>query len=317
MHFHEVWTSYSAIGKNRFKRDWKRYYEFACFSNLPYPELDERKFSRESLLIEYAWYKKDKPYYQIWPGVIDEFINTRIDIDTELLKVPHDVFAIKLPKTNILNFTYNGILSNIDTLLVGFSDYTEQKYLCWRTTFSVDGYDNPGNMMFSVPLNKGATIEECIGKFTDIKITGLSKNLALPASIQDACLRLIVGVIFLATGAQKILEYDVLSKHLEAYRKLSKDSPQRREYEKKARAKGKHGWNIGYGRGRKLNLNKRMTYEQAIKEKGSRELLYQHVRGGHWHTVRYGTNRQKIKVVWFDPTVVRKDLPPKPLREKL
>ena len=62
-----------------------------------------------------------------------------------------------------------------------------------------------------------------------------------------------------------------------------------------------------------LKLPAGVSYEEAIRRAGGREFLYQHMRGGHWHTVKYGVERKLEKVMWFDETVVRPDLPPKPV----
>ena len=120
MQFYDIWTSYNAIGKEKYKTDWQKYYNDAIIKKIPYPELDDRRFKRETLALEWAWTKAGKPYYQVWPGVIDEFIRTRIDIDAELLKPPHDVFAIKIPKLEepILSYKYEGRLYYIESILV-------------------------------------------------------------------------------------------------------------------------------------------------------------------------------------------------------
>jgi hypothetical protein len=137
----------------------------------------------------------------------------------------------------------------------------------------------------------------------------------IPVSVMDAMMRLLIAVHFLATGSHKVLEFDVLSKHLSAYRALEVNNPKRKEYEKKAQIAGKYGWNISYGRAeRGLKLPNGISYEDAVRSAGGRELLYQHTRGGHWHTVRIGQGRKDIKVIWYDETVVRSDLPPCPLK---
>jgi len=314
MQFYDIWTSYNVIGKKLYGRDWKRYYQDAIFKKKPIEELDKGRFHREALSIEYAWIEAHKPYYQIWPGVADEFIKTRIDIDCSLLKSPHQVFAIKMPILDapILSFKYQDKTSIVESMVI---THIPPNIMIWRITFRVEDIDNPGSAAFSLHLKDGLTIEECIGEFSEFYAKDTEdKPFTIPASIQDACLRLIVGVHFLATGSHKILEYDVLSKHLAAYRELEKESPKRKEYENRAKKKGKFGWNIGSGRGeRGLKLPRGLSYADAVKAAGGRELLYQHLRGGHWHTVRFGRGREKIKIVWFDETTVRGDLPPKPL----
>jgi hypothetical protein len=324
MQFYPIWLSYDSIGKERYGKDWYKYYTDALIKKIPMSELDNNRFTRESLRWEFEWIKAHKPYYQIWPGVADEFIKTRIDINTSLLKAPHNIFGIRLPvlDTPLLSFEYpNNRIATIECIMVLHDDFmdinNEDKVLSWRVTFRVNGIDNPGNMGFRLHLTEGQTIEQCIGHFISFREKDLTNTyFTVPVSIQDAILRLIVGVHFLATGSHKILEYDVLSRHLDAYRRLKEDDPKRIEYETKAKEKGKFGWNIGAGRSdRWLKLPAGISYEQAIKNAGgNRELLYQHLRGGHWHTVKYGKDRKLDKVVWFDETTVRPDLPPKQIK---
>ena len=102
-----------------------------------------------------------------------------------------------------------------------------------------------------------------------------------------------------------------IAEHLEAYEKLKEGSPKRKEYEIKAKRKGKFGWNIGIGEGRNLRLPNGVSYVDACREAGSREHMYSHIRGGHWHMVCFGTKHLSRKVEWFEQTIVRPDLPMK------
>jgi hypothetical protein len=278
-------------------------------------------YSAYNIIIEQGWYEARQPYYNIWPGVIDEFIKTRIDIDCELLKPPHECFVVRLPKLEepIFTFNFKGKEAHIEHIMVVNSIIDSQKSgLAWKVLYNIHEPDmEPGNFTKMSHLLYGHNIEDCIRRdtFTDAGYDG--KEYTIDKELMDALLRLVVAVHFLATGAHKILEFDVLSRHLAAYRQAEKNSSERKEYEKKAREKGKFGWNIGRGKDdRALKLRKGISYSQACKEAGGRELLYQHIRGGHWHTVKYGPKYSQEKVVWFDDTTVRPDLPPKPIRDK-
>ena len=342
--------------------------------------LDELGFEPDKMQNEWMWIKAHKPYYKVWPGIFDEFIATRMDIDAELLKPPHQQFAIYLPKTEdpLLSYETQGTTYYLSTILVRhveegteFSDirdivksknklelakgmldairgetpgqFLEHDLLQLRMeflspsqnvsrlteeTFSERGKDiKVKHNSYLVPawtyinhhMKKGMTIEENLGDIRDIPSHMSEDGHTVPASIMEACYRLVVAVYFLATGSHKVLEQDVLSKHLKKYRELDPDNTlhqkEKKLIERMAKDKGKFGWNIGRGlEDRHLKLPRGVTYEEAVREAGGRELLYQHVRGGHWHTVRYGHGRQKQKVVWFDRTTVRPDLPPAPFK---
>ena len=177
----------------------------------------------------------------------------------------------------------------------------------------------PGEFFRNVPIISNATIEDVIGEFVDVKAyDDASPEEVVPASVIETCFRILIGIYFVSTGSQKVLEYDVLSKHLEAYRKMKEEenSKKVKEYEIKARQKGKYGWNVGVERkDRHLILPRGMTYEEALREAGSRKLLYQHTRGGHWHLYWIGSKgSQKPVVKWVEETTVKPDLPIRPLK---
>jgi hypothetical protein len=177
----------------------------------------------------------------------------------------------------------------------------------------------PGQFFRNIPVVPNKTIEETIGIFVDTPAMENSfTDETIPASVIEACFRILIGIYFVSTGSQKVLEYDVISKHLNAYQKMREEGNKDKseEYEKKAKKKGKFGWNVGANRrGRNLILPKGVTYDEAFKQAGSRELLYRHTRGGHWHTYWTGSkdNRKDI-VKWVEETTVRSDLPIRPLK---
>jgi hypothetical protein len=329
MQFHEVPTLYSKLKKDSPYNNPGDFYRYVLKRQQMWEQGrgDDmgifQGISKEQILMEYLWYADKQPYYKIWDGVFDTFIKTRLDVEATLLKFPHRVFAIRLPKTDEGLITFkmpDGKDATIVSLLIsggnaGGDADSNFAIMNWSLYVIVDGEDFQIFSIYgrSILQKDGSTIEDNIFPSED----DLENNGLFPVAknVIDACVRLVVATCFLATGSHKVLEYDVLTKHLNAYREeKNKNKAKRKDYEVKAKKKGKYGWNIGGGmRGRSLKLPNGVDFETACKNAGGRELLYQHVRGGHWHTVRYGEGRQKIKVVWFEPTTVRGDLPPAPM----
>jgi len=177
----------------------------------------------------------------------------------------------------------------------------------------------PSIFIRNIEITPHMTIEKAIGEFVDVEPEDDSifgEKDAVPASIVEACFRLVVGICFVSTGSQKVLERDVLSKHLNAYRErmAEGDTKKCKEIERKAKDKGKFGWNVGIDRhGRHLVLPKGVTYEDAVNKAGGRHLLYQHERGAHWHLYWTGEGRKTPVVKWVEETTVRSDLPVKPI----
>jgi hypothetical protein len=330
MQFYEISTVYNLFRKEYGYKDPMTFYNDVIRDYRDVQRGSSPKFGFQShiqlifIVMEKCWYNLRMPYYKIWPGVFDSFIKTRLDIKANLLRFPHEIFTIKLPKTDdgILTFDFNGAKATVESIMVLSGDgETIRSQGCtgisFRVIYNVDkpNYEYQGCFMNTVKMQLDKTIEESMSREECFDTTSEGENYLIPKFIIDACARLTVATIFLATGSHKVLEFDVLSKHLSVYRAIrDTNAAARKDYENKAKQKGKFGWNIGSGRGdRSLKLPNGTTYAKACKDAGGRELLYQHVRGGHWHTVRYGEGRKEIKIVWFEDTVVRKDLLPKPL----
>lgn len=351
MEFYNYKTTYELVKKEckkdreAFSETWHDFYN-RIIDKFKNADLRTAEYSmRITAIDEFQWLKSGKPYYQIWPAVADEFLKTRLDIKCSFLKTPHKVFLIKLPildnpllsfkledgnigyiKTiNVVHKTgkerYRHLVDNKSKyadMLDFVKDDNEDIFIEWTLSYYLENQDKgleEGTITRTIHLKDDSTIEEQLEKHICIKDEYLNSGNKIPASIIDATIRLLIAVHFLATGSHKVLEYDVLSKHLSAYRALEENNPKRKEYEHKAKIAGKYGWNIGYGRAeRGLKLPAGVSYEEAVRNSGSRELLYQHTRGGHWHTVRVGQGKKDIKILWYEETLVRPDLPPAPLK---
>ncbi len=125
------------------------------------------------------------------------------------------------------------------------------------------------------------------------------------------CMRISVAVCFLATGADKIVEPDVLNRHRERFDRANPE--ERNNLHAKAKQRGKHGWTIG-----------RFERETLIPRRSSsggnlgtgQELEFQHQRSAHFHVVRYGPAKSLSKVEFYRQITVRPDLDPSPITKK-
>ena len=376
MQFHEpflLWRGLKKVDKETYRNvSWEEFYNRQIAKSIV---VDGESGTGASLSMEKMWLSDGCPYYKIWPGVFDQFVSTRMDIDTQFLKSPHKAFAINFPDIEepLLSFKIKDDTFFITSILV--EDFTSEEVNATRdkvgllksvrnmfsdpafahlnileheretgiikvridfktkelseryieditsdkeTVNFIKQVNPPGQFFRNIPVVPNRTIEETIGIFVDTPamVTNFSDEV-IPASVIEACFRVLVGIYFVSTGSQKVLEYDVISKHLNAYRKMREDGNSKRcqEYESKAKKKGKFGWNVGSERkDRHLKLPKGMTYDEALRDAGSRDLLYQHTRGGHWHTYKIGEGRKQVIVKWVEETTVRKDLPIRPIK---
>lgn len=379
MEFYEpfiMWRAFKKIDKEAYQNvSWRDFYS----KHISWSLVSKGSSTMEcnSLSFEQDWLREGCPYYKIWPGVFDQFVSTRMDIDTKFLKPPHESFAIYFPKLEepLLSFKIkeevffvraiivqhithdemiNGLQEAKELLSMRYNKYAEGSPLSKmrpedykmgiikiRIEFSSKQFSEryldildkdsscrdifkninpPGEFFRNIPILPDTTIEKAIGEFVDIQAFDDSDpSEKIPASIIESCFRIIIGIYFVSTGSQKVLEYDVLARHLEAYRRMREDGDNDGciDYERRAKAKGKYGWNVGADRkDRHLILPKGMTYDEAMREAGSRELLYQHTRGGHWHLYWVGTKVSQQPIVkWVEETTVRPDLPIRPIKK--
>lgn len=122
--------------------------------------------------------------------------------------------------------------------------------------------------------------------------------------------RIIISVGFLANAPEDgLIVLDILNKDKAAYETALKtgDQDRIRVIEERARRRGHNGWNVG--------TNEIFVGELPLlgggktSENGGNELRWSHIRGGHPHAVRFGPGKRKVKIKWFRPTRVRRDLP--------
>lgn len=256
--------------------------------------------------------------------LVEHFTSTEINKcrkEVGLLKPLQDIFKDKaFSHLNIDEYNTGLIKVRIDFKSQQMADrYIDHISTEPEFKQSLIDMNPPGQLFRNIPVVPNTTIEETIGDFVDVPAMGGDfLDETVPASIIETCFRILIGIYFISTGSQKVLEYDVLARHLEAYRRMrdSGDNTGCKDYEARAKKKGKFGWNVGPDKkDRYLILPKGVTYDEAMRDAGSRELLYQHTRGGHWHLYWVGHRGGQMPIVkYVEETTVRPDLPIRPLK---
>lgn len=289
--------------------------------------------------------RKGRPYYQIYPQVFEAVSNTTLEVDIEDWKVPFDIFEIRMPQTEvplipIMENSSMGV-SSIQVFRKfykrfairsdnSFVTYKYVKTNRWNAISIFDPYKNATALKvnlidYSDPRNDSKyKIALVILRYkSDTRICDTKDNIqVLPSEDGYECfpissnaletiIKLSLGISLLATGSQKILEYDVLASHLEAYRQMRarNDHAGMQNMEQKARKKGKFGWNVGGLQERRLPLSQ--NHAELGTSHNGRQHHFSSYRCGHWHIYRIGKGRIKTKIIWVNPTEVRPDLPPR------
>lgn len=266
-------------------------------------------------LCEAYWYREDKPYFKVWPEMLEVLSTTRIDIPTKHLVLPYKAFTIQLPEDNELRVDdkyqmrsllvneINEIQRDVEAPIKGRRLYVWMDY---------------GEEIQGEPIRAFQR-----GEFTDREEDSIEScfdldpheswyaGVAPDTALRMAILRIVCGVSLLATSSHKVVEPEVLTKHIEQYKSASES--RRKELVRKAIARGKHGYRVKNPDHERVLVGSLMD---AIRDehdcaKTGRTLKYSHLRRAHWHIVRCGPQHSQTKVMLFAETEVKKGLPRK------
>jgi hypothetical protein len=298
--FPDIKTYYSFFMKeygNKTIQPNEFYYHEQCLYSMCQNLLQSDSESYELRLIaEEKWYLNERPYYKIYPSGLKAFENTHCNVSPELIEMPYTCFAVKLPleanyhESNFLKPLWFFVSKEVDCHPLMPKEYI---YIF------VTSYDEKANRIRQF----------CEYIAIDHYIERQVQQILITSPMLAKCIRTAFGVMFCATGAHKVLEYDVLSKHLDAYRKLKgDDTKERNKYRQLTKKKGRNGWSIGRD-GRKLSLPNGIT-PPSKKGSGSRKLRNSFLRGAHWRRQACGPKWSKHKYISIRQTVIRPDLPP-------
>ncbi len=153
--------------------------------------------------------------------------------------------------------------------------------------------DSPIAAVF--PLIKGMTVEESLAHASSDEVIEAASEV----------LRLALAVSFLATGHDRLIEPDVLSKHLAKF--SSPDATEETIEKLHAQATKKRGEGKGYTIGRRERLLRvAQARNEGLNEEEARHLKHQHQRRGHIHRFH---KSGKLIYKWIPQLTVRPDLP--------
>jgi hypothetical protein len=290
MRFHEYLTTYEwnlrTIGRSGITVG-QFYSAFtAQHRSLALAGQEQAKTEHNRGLCEWEYHTNGRPYYRIFPAVLPTFLRVKIDIPCSYLRFPFKSFAILLPvEDNPLQIREGRYVRSI---LV--SECEGRCYL-WIDTNEFEHVNGVPCCVITyqqLVLDPSLTLDQSI--------------FVLPRAIDDVSdeiirqvVRLAVSVCFLATGSDRLVTPDVLSKDLAAWLEAMRrgDNPRREAIEQRAVRRGKKGWDVG----------RSLVRPESRKSDGvGHELQWQHQRGAHFRRLASG-------VVFVRQATVRPDLP--------
>lgn len=277
-------------------------------------------------IAEQKWIELGRPYYKLYPDMVHLLLRTKLDVPSEYFHCPFPACCLRFPKGHqIPELTVDGyevrailLDESQDELDIASGAIRPYRSIIAWMDFGEDEKNFPErDIGVNVPVVaytqlkavNGKSIEECICKNAE-GTEGRVCDEGIPITVQttNLCFRIAVAICFLATGADKIVEPDVLTKDLLRYAESTNNETKKRLVDK-AHRRGKKGWTVG----REIKFPYRRS-ETHSSEGTGRELQFSHQRGAHFHAIRHGPNRSLVKVVFIRQLTVRPDLPPAPAR---
>lgn len=277
--------------------------------------------------IELDWCRGNKPYYKLFPDMLDMLLASGIDVPSSFVHTPLPTICLRLPTDHgiealrapngeplravLVMESASGNKARISDV-VSEASQNRRQLLMWSHFGEHSEYPTGSGEVYPVVAFQVVDILDEDAKFEDNMQESMKmgrydwdKDAFVPPETMLNVLRLTVGACLLATNAADLIEADVLNKHVARYR--TADDKERQRLHEVAKRRGKYGWRMG----REISLPSRCVAGEANDGSTPRALSHSHLRRGHFHIVRYGEGKRKLRVAWFRPTIVRSDLPAK------
>jgi hypothetical protein len=225
-----------------------------------------------------------------------------IEVPVDYLRLPFQAFAVRLPVEDnplVIDDQYH-----VRAILVcdGQPVETQERRVYLWLDVGERGMGNAPVLTYcQLECVPGIQIEDAFNRLPqEPDIPGV----CVPRELQARCLRLVVSVCFLATGGDRLVEPDILSKDLAAYIEAQRrDDHQRvKQIVERAARRGKKGWHVGQHE-RFLGHGVRSHGDSNCHA----SLQFQHQRRAHFRLL------PSQKVTFVRQATVRPDLPPPPV----
>jgi hypothetical protein len=276
-----------------------------------------------------VWYRWGKPYYKIWPQMLDALSVVDINIPGRFLQLPYPFFEIKLPTCHTMGDPDH-------PRLVGILVSTAEKGDDLSTGIPIIGQGNGRKLVVSYQFDEPVHERDRVSENTEFQRleysyamtieddTTLQDRLAQadqhtsiyndgtfePATeFRSSLMRLAIATCFFGVGQHEVVMPDIPHKFITKYREaISGGNPTEEILSKGHRKTGAVGWKVGS----EIDLPLPMVrYEGKDGEPmRKRELETSHIRRGHMRMQQVGPRDDpRYKMVFIPPTVVRPDLP--------
>ena len=210
MDFHEFPTIYSVLKQNGLVDEPPdRFYSSALAlirtKALQHPS-HALAVEHNRTVCEWDWIRVGSPYFKVYPAMIPLLSSVGIDVPVDYLRLPFPAFAVRLPAEDnplVIDDQYY-----VRAILVCDGqplDTQERRVYLWIDVGERAMENSPVLTYCQLECVPGIQIEDAFNRLPMEKdIPGV----CVPRESQARCLRLVVSVSLLATGADRLVEPD-------------------------------------------------------------------------------------------------------------
>lgn len=178
--------------------------------------------------MERDWVAERRPYYSIYPTIVDSLLGVSLDVDTSLIRLPVCPLLFRFGEAAPMRGTILSILATIRTVVDRGRQC--QGVIVWADGGERNSDNFPIYWRMILPVDGGETIEEAIARLpTDV-------DSETDALLRD-CVRIVLAASLLSGD---LIEPDVLMKDRSKYLQTADEAIVQR-----AVRRGKRGWLIG------------------------------------------------------------------------
>ena len=293
--------------------------------------LDDTEIHTQLYIIraQQEWYRWGKPYYKIWPQMLDALAVVDINIPGRFLQMPYPFFEIKLPTCHHMGSPEDpklvGLLVSVahqgDEIDKGIPMNLESSERKLVISYQFDAPNREQDILTPEAEFQRIEFSYAMGIEDDTPLQRRLDDADFHTSLfndatfepgkefRSSLMRLAIATCFFGVGQHDVVMPDLPRKLITKYREaVAAGEPTDDIIEKGNRQRHGVGGNVGSEIDLPLPL---VRYEHKDGEPfRKRELQTSHIRRGHMRMQQVGPRDDpKYKMVFIPPTVVRPDLP--------
>lgn len=302
----EVWSGWAGIdGTMREK------YEFVTEARKKKRFSDDQKtFIATGMSATRRWYNCGRPYYKVWPGMVEALRNTALNISVDSFVMPYESFAVMMPSDMGGSFLVIKIdrseFDSFPKLADGLGDMDSRVGREFRFALGILLWGEEDDLT-SCRLRafEGDLFRSAIEREVPIMLSG---HFAHEPTVFANLWRVAIAVAYFGVDNHEVVCPDIEKPIIDLncrpkLRKMRQENAAKKHARNIANCKG---WLVGS----EIDLPRPEVINRGDVRHGTgTELTAGHIRSGHMRMQACGEALKDHKLIFVPPTVVRPDLP--------